>query len=146
MTMTNNYHSFDVRVYMEDVDAMGCIYHPNYLKFCERARTEMFRESGFCHAAMIKEKQNFFVMRHMAIDYILPCFLRDQLTVKTTISAIGGASLTMHHDIVREQTLVTQLKAQLVCVDSHFKALKISEDWRQIFNRFVINSKESIDV
>lgn len=134
-------NNFEVRVYMEDVDAMGCVYHPNYLKFCERARTELFRNHGFCHATLIKEKQNFFVMRYVKMDYVLPSFLKDVLTVRTSVIKIGGASMLMQQDIYREQTLMAKLEACLVYVDNTFKALKIPQDLRDLFQNFLIQPK-----
>ena len=79
-----------LRVYYEDTDAAGIVYHANYLKFAERGRTEMLRELGFEHSASREESGTLFTVRRCSIDYLAPARLDDALTVDTRVVEIGG--------------------------------------------------------
>ncbi|HVY13498.1 MAG TPA: tol-pal system-associated acyl-CoA thioesterase, partial [Alphaproteobacteria bacterium] len=94
-------HEWKLRVYFEDTDAGGVVYYANYLKFIERARTEMLREFGVPHADMMKDAGAQFVVRRCAIDYVKPARLEDELTVRTALLECGAASLTLKQDVVR---------------------------------------------
>lgn len=126
---------FEQRIYLEDVDAMGCVYHANYIKFCERARTEMLRAHGFCHGTAIQEAKNFFVMRHIEIDYLGAAFLKDLIQVETRLKELKGASIIFEQDIFRDTTHLVQVTVKLVYVNQDFKVVRIPESLKQIFSR-----------
>jgi acyl-CoA thioester hydrolase len=128
---------FEQRVYMDDVDAMGCVYHANYLKFCERARTEMLRAAGFCHGQLILEGKNFFVMRRIEMHYLAPAYLKDILRIETAVIDVKGASVTFEQRIFRESVLIGQLIAQLVYVNHAFKVSKIPISLRNMFQQLM---------
>ncbi|ACI99201.1 YbgC/FadM family acyl-CoA thioesterase [Rhodospirillum centenum] len=86
-------HVYPCRVYYEDTDAGGIVYHATYLRYCERARTEMMRLLGVPHSAMVAESGVAFAVRRCEIDYLRPARLDDALEVHTEISDIGGATL-----------------------------------------------------
>lgn len=86
-------HVYPCRVYYEDTDAGGIVYHATYLRYCERARTELMRLLGVPHAAMVAESGVAFAVRRCEIDYLRPARLDDALEVHTEISDIGGATL-----------------------------------------------------
>lgn len=94
-------HSFPVRVYFEDTDTAGIVYFANYLKFAERARTEMLRDSGLDHASLMRDTGLVFAVKASSADYHKPARLDDLLTVETRILKIGGASAEMAQDIFR---------------------------------------------
>jgi acyl-CoA thioester hydrolase len=124
---------FEQRVYLDDVDAMGCVYHANYLKFCERARTHMMESYGFYHADAIQQRQNFFVMRHTEMDYLAPAYLKDTLRIETHIIRVTGASVTFEQRLLRQETVIGILKAQMVYVDHAFKIARMPEELKQVF-------------
>jgi acyl-CoA thioester hydrolase len=95
-------HVFPVRVYYEDTDCGGIVYHASYLRFAERARTEMLRCAGVTHSRMIDETGRAFAVRRMEIDYVAPARLDDALEVWTRIDDIGGATLDAEQ-VVRRQ-------------------------------------------
>ncbi|MDC9593933.1 tol-pal system-associated acyl-CoA thioesterase [Xenorhabdus sp. IM139775] len=97
--MSNMLFRWPIRVYYEDTDASGVVYHARYLLFYERARTEMLREKGFHQQPMLDEQVGFVVSR-MAIDYQKPAKLDDELIVESEITNIRGASLTFIQRIV----------------------------------------------
>jgi acyl-CoA thioester hydrolase len=100
-------HLYGLRVYFEDTDAGGVVYHANYLRFAERARTEALRAMGLPHSEMMLQHGMIFVVRHAELDYQRPARLDDWLTIETTSVSVGGASLRLRQRVVRgEETLV----------------------------------------
>lgn len=101
-------HRFALRVYYEDTDFSGVVYHASYLRFLERGRTEFIRDLGIDQNAVHRETGFAFVVRHMTIDWLRPALMDDQLTVETTATALKGASLHLAQKILRgEETLLT---------------------------------------
>jgi len=86
-------HRYPVRVYYEDTDAGGIVYHANYLRFCERARNEMMRLVGYSHSGMVRDTGVAFAVRRCEIEFLRPARLDDALEVVTRINDIGGATL-----------------------------------------------------
>jgi acyl-CoA thioester hydrolase len=127
-------HSFPLRVYYEDTDAQGIVYYGNYLKFIERARTEMLRNAGFDHAKFAKDTGTFFVVRHVTADYLAPARLDDQLEVQTTVIAIGNASMTLEQNIMRDDVTVVACRVVLVCISNDGKATRVPLAARDAFS------------
>jgi acyl-CoA thioester hydrolase len=107
---------FPVRVYYEDTDAAGLVYYANYLKFAERARTEMLRRLGVEQERLRAETGLAFVVRRCAADYVLPARLDDDLVVVTRLKALGGASLDLDQDVRRNDALLVRLAFQIACL------------------------------
>ena len=91
-----------VRVYYEDTDAAGVVYYANYLRFCERARTEWLRALGFEQQAMMTSAGTGFVVRSVQADYLAPARLDDALEVVTRIATLRRASLLFDQAIRRQ--------------------------------------------
>jgi tol-pal system-associated acyl-CoA thioesterase len=85
-------HRYAFRVYYEDTDAGGVVYHANYLRFCERARTEAMRDAGIPHAEMTSQHGLMFMVRRVKLDYLAPALLDDSLVVVTRPLKVGAAS------------------------------------------------------
>ncbi|MFV3127835.1 YbgC/FadM family acyl-CoA thioesterase [Niveispirillum sp. KHB5.9] len=98
-------HVFPTRVYYEDTDAGGIVYHANYLRFAERARNEMLRLAGFPHAAMVAETGMALTVRRCDIDFRQPARLDDALVIVTRIVDIGAATLDIEQDVCRASGL-----------------------------------------
>ena len=91
-----------IRVYYEDTDCGGVVYHSNYLNFCERARSELFFQKN-----LSPHKENeFFVVRHIDADFIKSAVFGDVLEIKTSLSTVKSASLSMTQDIYRGDELI----------------------------------------
>ncbi|MDI6949415.1 tol-pal system-associated acyl-CoA thioesterase, partial [Serratia sp. Se-RSmG] len=97
--MSNTLFRWPVRVYYEDTDASGVVYHARYVAFFERARTEMLRQHNF-HQQQLLSEQVAFVVRRMTVDYLAPARLDEQLEVQSEITSLRGASLTFAQRIV----------------------------------------------
>ena len=93
-------HRYTLRVYYEDTDAGGIVYHANYLRFAERARTEALREMGIPHAALVERFNLMFVVRRIKVDYLRPARVDESLAVLTEPLAVGSASATLRQTIV----------------------------------------------
>jgi len=99
-------HRYGLRVYFEDTDAGGVVYHANYLHFAERARTEALRAMGLPHSEMMLQHGVIFVVRHAELDYQRPARLDDWVTIETTTLSVGGASVRLRQRVCRgEETL-----------------------------------------
>ncbi len=118
----NGEHVLPIRVYYEDTDAAGIVYYANYLKFAERARTEMIRCLGIEHSQLMADAGVAFTVRSCAVEYLQPARLDDEIAVRTRIDAVGGASLSATQRVVRRgdegnETELVELKIRLACVD-----------------------------
>jgi len=126
-------HVWPIRVYFEDTDAGGVVYHGNYLKFAERARTELMRAGGFDHTGLAKEHGALIVVRNCSMEFIAPARLDDALEVRSQITTIGGASLTIRQEIFRPMSeangdkLLVALELRLACIDREFKPARLPE-------------------
>jgi len=109
-------HILPLRVYYEDTDAGGLVYYANYLKFAERARTEMLRLAGFDHGAIAERFGLAFVVRNCTLSYKRPARLDDLLEVRSRFLDLGGASLTAEQVICRETTELARLDVRLACL------------------------------
>ena len=107
--MNTTLFRWPVRVYYEDTDAGGVVYHASYVAFYERARTEMLRHHHFSQQALMAERVAF-VVRKMTVEYYAPARLDDMLEIQTEITSMRGTSLVFTQRIVNAEVLV-------VCVD-----------------------------
>ncbi len=119
-------HHWDVRVYYEDTDSGGVVYHSNYLNFMERARTEWLRALGF-EQTDIKDDMNVVIVVHsMQIAFKKPAKFDDLLTVASSIANIGRSSFEFEQKITTNNQLLVQAQVKLACVCEHtFKPLAI---------------------
>lgn len=126
--MTNRTSISTYRVYYEDTDAGGIVYYANYLKFAERARTEMLRERNINQSDLIKSDQLAFVVRHVEMDLLKPAKLDDLLEIHTEITRISGATLYMAQHIKHAGNTLVIVKVTLVTVHlTTMRPLRIPE-------------------
>jgi tol-pal system-associated acyl-CoA thioesterase len=105
-----------VRVYYEDTDAGGLTYYANYLRFLERARTEMLRSLGISQQALI-EKNIAFAVRSVQAEYLKPARLDDELVVFSRIESLGRAQLMFSQCIKRGEEHLLDAKIRVACID-----------------------------
>jgi acyl-CoA thioester hydrolase len=110
-------HRFLIRVYYEDTDFSGVVYHANYLRFLERGRTEMLRERGIDQAALFAGPVPFaFAVARMEIDFRKPARMDDALTIETAVAAIGGASVALRQRLLRGADLLVEASVKIAAV------------------------------
>jgi len=100
----------NIRIYYEDTDAGGIVYHANYLKFCERARSEFFFQKGL--TPIVGDAQ--FVVRKMDCDFLSSAFFADIVEVSTEVNQIKKASMILTQEIKREDTVLFRTKVTVV--------------------------------
>lgn len=107
-----------IRVYYEDTDAGGVVYHANYLNFLERGRAEMFRACGVEQSELTVKHQVIFAVRSIKIDYLKPAFFNDLLEVKTQISLFKKVSLTFQQTIHCHERVLCKAEVYVACLDN----------------------------
>ena len=108
--------SLPVRVYYQDTDAGGVVYHSNYLNFMERARYEWLREMGFDIHSLVQVNKVIFMIRSLSIEYFKPALLDDSLQVSVKVKELGRSRLTLCQEVLRGQTLLAGAVVNAVCV------------------------------
>ncbi len=118
-----------IRVYYEDTDVGGVVYHSNYLNFCERARSHLFFDRG---RSPILEGGHF-VAKHIDADYLKSAKLGDVLEVKTSLLEMKKASFTLLQRVYRDAELLFEMSIVLVYIDFSGKMTKIPEEEKDLF-------------
>lgn len=130
-------HVLPLRVYYEDTDAAGIVYYANYLKFTERARSELLRLIDVDQSALRKEEGVAFAVRSCAVDYLLPARLDDCLEVRSRIADLRGASAVFDHRICRGGEVLARLDVRIVCLRlTDGRAVRFPERTRAPFRAF----------
>ena len=106
-----------VRIYWEDTDAGGVVYHSNYLRFMERARTEWLRAQGIDQVALREASSLGFVVRDMHLDFLRPARLNDELLVSVAVKDRRSASMLFDQEIVRGGTTLVRATVRAACVN-----------------------------
>jgi acyl-CoA thioester hydrolase len=120
--------SLPIRVYFQDTDAGGVVYHASYLNFMERARTEWLRTHGYSNAGLMKEFGLVFVVRSLKLDYLKPALLDDLLDVTAQIKDIGRSRISLLQTVRRGAEVLTEAEVHLVCVSlESFKPVSVPE-------------------
>jgi acyl-CoA thioester hydrolase len=133
-------HILPIRVYFEDTDFAGHVYHANYLKFCERGRSDFIRLLGIDHQSLAAPKvgePGVFVVRHIEIDFLKPARVDEVLEVVTRCANIGGASLVLAQEVRRRNSLLARARVTVVLVSSSGKPQRIGTLIRSALERFV---------
>ena len=134
-------HSIDIRVYYEDTDDAGVVYYANYLKFAERARTEMLRSMGLENKSLKETKGIVFVVRHIEVDYLSSAKLDDVLRVETSLESLKNTHMIMRQSFFRRNDLLCDMKVNLVCISAEgFKPVRFPDDLKAGFQKFIKES------
>ena len=130
-------HRFPVRVYYEDTDAGGIVYHAAYLRLAERARTEFLRVLGWPHQRLRHETGFFWAVRRVEIDYVQPARLDDALVVATRLVELRGASMVARQVIRRGAADLARLTLSLVLLTEAGRPARLPPALRGVFLPFV---------
>lgn len=128
---------FPVRVYFEDTDAGGIVYYANYLKYMERARTELSRHAGFCHSETFNEGKGFLVVRDVNVKYLQPAYLDDLIDVHTHVTAIGKIRIEMAQVIRRGEVILAQGHVNLVNVNQERKPAPMDPEFIRLMGDYL---------
>jgi acyl-CoA thioester hydrolase len=139
--INNDVHSFAVRMYHQDTDASGIVYHANYLKFCERARTEFLRAVGIEQRSMMEaDDKAYFAVRDLQFDYLKPAYLDDVLLIETSLMVFGAASMTMKQQISRDGILICTAIFRVAILGSDGRPRRWPAPWKKILQDLLIGA------
>jgi acyl-CoA thioester hydrolase len=141
----NAAHRFETRVYYEDTDAAGIVYYANYLKFAERARTEILRGAGIGQRAMTEAEGVAFAVRSVRVEYLKPARLDDALVVETTTAALGGARIDARQLVRRsaDGDTLAEIDVRLACIRlADGRPARIPVPVREALARHIVVTKD----
>lgn len=125
-------HVFHLRVYYEDTDFSGLVYHANYLKFCERARSDWLRVVGIDQMAMSGGSAHF-VVRRMVCDFLKPAKFDDVVTIESHATELKGARFQMAQRILRGDEVVFTADVMVAIIDGRGRPMRVSADMAEKF-------------
>lgn len=128
--MQGEAHRFPIRIYYEDTDAAGIVYYANYLKFIERARTEMMRLHGVEHEKTRQSGGTAFIVRRCEIEYHAPARLDDELVVETRIKELGGATILLAQDVLRDGAMLVSASVLVACIGAQGRPVRLPAELR----------------
>ena len=124
--------SLPIRIYFEDTDSGGVVYHSNYLKFMERARTEWLRSIGIDQRHLKQDNHIMFVVHRIDIQYKFPARFNDDLIVKSELKNIGSSKIEFRQMIYRNDEMLIDANVDIACIDSEkFKPVRIPPTIKQ---------------
>lgn len=124
---------FPIRVYWEDTDAGGIVYHASHVRFFERGRTEYLRALDLTQSTLQAERGIVFAVRRMEVDYLRAAKLDDLLEVTTRVSEIGGARVVMSQELKRGEEVIATAVVTVVCIGRDGRAHRVPGDLRAAF-------------
>ena len=125
-------YSFPVRVYFENTDAGGVVYHSEYLKFLERARTEWLRHLGYDHQALARDHRVLFVVTALAIEFARPARLDDSLAVSVRLESLGKVRCVFAQEVRRDAEVLVKARVTVASVTGeNMKPVEIPEGLRK---------------
>lgn len=120
-------HSMNIRVYYEDTDLGGIVYYANYLRFIERARSEWLRDLGIDQIKMRNERDAIFVVTKLKVDYLLPAYFDDMLTVDTKIKIVSPVRVYFYQNIFRQEDVIFKAEVCVTCTSTSGKVQRLPE-------------------
>lgn len=132
-------HQFPIRIYFEDTDMAGVVYYANYLRFMERARSDMLRGLGIAQRAAFESGEGVYVVSEVGIKYLAPAHLDDDLTVVSRVLAVGAATATIQQRVIRGEQLLTDAKVTAAFLTREGRPRRQPKAWVAAFKRVMEN-------
>ena len=117
-----------IRVYYEDTDASGRVYHANYLKYLERGRSNLIYQSKYNHQELLKKFNIVFVVKSLNINYLKPAFFEDIIEVQTSLKLLSRVKLIFNQKIIRNNELLAEAEVIVIPINTKGKIIKLNED------------------
>jgi acyl-CoA thioester hydrolase len=130
-------HRFALRVYFEDTDAGGVVYYANYLRFMERARSDMLRALGIEQRRALEAGEGVYAVAEVTITYRAPAKLDDDLTVLSEVRAVRGASCVIHQRVMRGHAILAQASVTVAFLSPDGRPRRQPRAWVEAFERIV---------
>jgi len=126
-------HRFVLRVYFEDTDLTGMVYHANYLRFMERARSDMLLAAGIDQRAAFEAGEGAYAIRALRLDYRVPARLGEELCVVSRLVALRAASVVIQQRVMRGETIVAEAEVEAAFVSPSGRPRRQPADWVAAF-------------
>ncbi len=120
-------HTHEYRVYYEDTDAGGIMYHGRYINWCERGRAEYLRDIGLQSSTIFEDTGVLFVVRHLAADYLKPAKLDQLLRVETSLKEMKNSSFILNQSIFCQDSVLFSMTVTIVCIDGNARPVRIPD-------------------
>ena len=128
-----NHFEFQIRVYIEDTDAGGIVYHANHIRFMERARTECLRASGIDH--YWHQKDYHFVVHKISLKYKRAILMDDLITVTASVVSCKSTSFVLQQNIYRGEIMLASGEVELACISTAMKPLRLPNQIRELIQK-----------
>jgi acyl-CoA thioester hydrolase len=135
--MRGRAHLFPLRVYFEDTDVAGIVYYANYLRFIERARSDMLRLVGVDQRGALEGGQGVYAVAEIAVKYRAPAKLGDDLVVVTEIEAVRAASVLIHQRVMRADQLLADARVTAAFLSPDGRPRRQPGEWVEAFERLL---------
>ena len=135
---------YNCEVFYEDTDMGGRVYHANYLKFIERARSKFIEYLNIDQRALLSEEKKFFVVKNIIADYLLPAHFGDKLVICTTLIELKRASMTLKQEILRDNKKIFDCNVRVALLNCSGKPEKFSIDLVLNIEKFFKFSQKNI--
>lgn len=133
----NRKHILPVRVYYEDTDFSGYVYHTSYLRWCERGRSDLLRMLGIHHSDLLQGTEGrapaAFVVRSLQIDYLRPAQIDEVLEVVTECTAVGGTYITLRQEVMRGEEALCRVAVKVVLISLEGRPVRLPPLIKQLF-------------
>jgi acyl-CoA thioester hydrolase len=127
-------HRLNIRVYFEDTDFSGIVYHANYLRYCERGRSDFLRHAGVDHVELFSGKDGAeplaFAVKRMEIEFVRPARIDDILTVESVVAKMRGASMRIDQRVLRGDDVLFEAEVTAVLINDEGKPRRFPEELR----------------
>lgn len=130
-------HLFPLRVYFEDTDLSGLVYHANYLRYMERARSDMLRVAGIDQRATHEAGAGVYAVTEIRIAYRRPARLDDDLLVESRVTAFGAATCAIHQRVMRDTEILTDGEVCVAFLTQQGRPQRQPKPWTDIFSRLM---------
>jgi acyl-CoA thioester hydrolase len=134
-------HHFALSVYFEDTDTAGVVYYANYLKFMERARSDMIRAVGIDQAEMLRGDGSAYFVTHVDIHYRRPARLADELRVVSTVEQVRASSVHIHQRVMRGPELLADASVTAAFLDREGRPRRQPREWVETFRQIGTNGQ-----
>ena len=124
-----------IKVYYEDTDASGRVYHSNYLKYFERGRSDFLYNLGFNHKILLEKYEIYFVVKSCHIDFKKPAYFEDELLVETKVEQISKAKIIFHQLLKKENFIIVDSKVTITAININGKITKMPSEMLEKFKK-----------
>ena len=136
-------HILPIRIYYEDTDLSGVVYHANYLRFMERGRSEFFRAAGISKLAQLEAAEpSAWTLRRVSLEYLKPARLDDLIEVHTRCASLSGARMSAEQKIYRDETLLVHGMVEACVMTLDGRPRRIPSDVREKLLAFCVSTRD----